>query len=57
MLLAALRPQMLRLAGREADGAILNWLASTDVERCVCAIENDATSNPAVAGDAPASRA
>jgi probable F420-dependent oxidoreductase len=31
LLVAALRPGMLRLAGREADGAILNWLASTDV--------------------------
>ncbi|HEY7010870.1 MAG TPA: LLM class flavin-dependent oxidoreductase, partial [Jatrophihabitantaceae bacterium] len=31
VMLAALRPQMLRLAGREADGAILNWLASYDV--------------------------
>jgi len=41
VLLAALRPQMLRLAGREADGAILNWLASTDVARCVEAIGND----------------
>ncbi|HEX9230913.1 MAG TPA: LLM class F420-dependent oxidoreductase [Jatrophihabitantaceae bacterium] len=40
VLLAALRPQMLRLAGREADGAILNWLASSDVERCVDAIGN-----------------
>ncbi|MEO6887263.1 MAG: LLM class F420-dependent oxidoreductase [Jatrophihabitantaceae bacterium] len=40
VLLAALRPQMLRLAGREADGAILNWLASYDVERCVEAIGN-----------------
>ena len=40
VLLAALRPQMLRLAGREADGAILNWLASSDVERCVEAIGN-----------------
>lgn len=29
--LAALRPQMLRLAGREADGVILNWLAADDV--------------------------
>ena len=38
--LAALRPQMLRLAGREADGAILNWLASTDVPRCTAAIDN-----------------
>ncbi len=40
VLVAALRPQMLRLAGREADGAILNWLASSDVERCVDAIGN-----------------
>ncbi|MGH8962134.1 MAG: LLM class F420-dependent oxidoreductase [Jatrophihabitantaceae bacterium] len=40
VLLAALRPQMLRLAGREADGAILNWLASHDVGRCVEAIAN-----------------
>jgi probable F420-dependent oxidoreductase len=29
--LAALRPGMLRLAGREADGAILNWLSADDV--------------------------
>lgn len=40
ILLAALRPQMLRLAGREADGAILNWLASYDVPRCIEAIGN-----------------
>lgn len=31
LLLAALRPGMLRLAGRAADGAILNWLAAEDV--------------------------
>jgi probable F420-dependent oxidoreductase len=31
ILVAALRPGMLRLAGQEADGAILNWLAPTDV--------------------------
>jgi probable F420-dependent oxidoreductase len=31
LLVAALRPGMLRLAGREADGAILNWLAPQDV--------------------------
>ena len=31
VLLAALRPRMLALAGREADGVILNWLAATDV--------------------------
>jgi len=31
LLVAALRPGMLRLAGREADGAILNWLSVEDV--------------------------
>jgi len=41
--LAGLRGQMLRLAGREADGAILNWLASTDVPQCTAAIGNPAT--------------
>src|SRR5580693_6751124 len=34
ILLGALRPGMLRLAGREADGAILNWLAASDVAQC-----------------------
>jgi probable F420-dependent oxidoreductase len=42
VMLAALRPKMLRLAGRESDGAILNWLAAADVPRCVEAIGNDA---------------
>ena len=31
LLLAALRPGMLRLAATEADGVILNWLAASDV--------------------------
>jgi probable F420-dependent oxidoreductase len=31
ILLAALRPGMLRLAATEADGVILNWLAASDV--------------------------
>jgi len=31
ILVAALRPGMLRLAGREADGAIVNWLSADDV--------------------------
>jgi probable F420-dependent oxidoreductase len=35
ILLAALRSGMLRLAGREADGAILNWLAADDVKKVV----------------------
>jgi probable F420-dependent oxidoreductase len=33
ILVAALRPGMLRLAGREADGAIINWLAAQDVPK------------------------
>jgi probable F420-dependent oxidoreductase len=35
LLVAALRPGMLRLAGREADGAILNWLSADDVRTVV----------------------
>ena len=31
VMVAALRPGMLRLAGREADGAIINWLSPADV--------------------------
>jgi probable F420-dependent oxidoreductase len=31
LLVAALRPGMLRLAGRESDGAIVNWLSADDV--------------------------
>ncbi len=34
ILLGALRPGMLHLAGAEADGAILNWLAASDVAQC-----------------------
>jgi len=32
IMMAALRPGMLRLAGRESDGAILNWLSADDVK-------------------------
>src|SRR5881227_220203 len=35
ILVAALRPGMLRLAGRESDGAIINWLSADDVGRVV----------------------
>ncbi|MEE8558162.1 MAG: LLM class F420-dependent oxidoreductase [Myxococcota bacterium] len=35
ILLGALRSGMLRLAGREADGAILNWLSPSDVKQVV----------------------
>jgi probable F420-dependent oxidoreductase len=31
IVIAALRPGMLRLAGREGDGAIVNWLSADDV--------------------------
>jgi probable F420-dependent oxidoreductase len=31
ILIAALRPGMLRLAGRESEGAIINWLGADDV--------------------------
>jgi probable F420-dependent oxidoreductase len=33
ILIAALREGMLRLAGREGDGAIINWLSAEDVAR------------------------
>ena len=35
LFLAALRPGMLRLAGREADGVIINWLSAEDVSTVV----------------------
>ena len=43
ILLGALRPGMLRLAGREADGAILNWLAAGDVAQCRAEVGLDKT--------------
>jgi len=36
--LGALRSGMLRLAGREADGAILNWLSADDVKTAVAEV-------------------
>lgn len=33
ILVAALRPGMLRMAGREGDGAIINWLSADDVKK------------------------
>jgi probable F420-dependent oxidoreductase len=41
ILIAALREGMLRLAGREGDGAIINWLSAEDVSR-VAQVVNDA---------------
>jgi len=39
--LAALRPGMLRLAGREADGVILNWLSADDVATVKPEVDRD----------------
>jgi probable F420-dependent oxidoreductase len=38
ILVAALRPGMLRLAGREGDGAIINWLGAKDVPKVVAEV-------------------
>jgi probable F420-dependent oxidoreductase len=43
ILLGALRPGMLHLAGAEADGAILNWLAASDVAQCRKEVGDDKT--------------
>ena len=39
ILVAALREGMLRLAGREADGTIINWLAATDVPKVASVVQ------------------
>ncbi len=44
--LAALRPGMLHLAGREADGAILNWLSAEDVATSVAEVQKAADGSP-----------
>ena len=44
--LAALRPGMLHLAGREADGAILNWLSAEDVATSVAEVDKAADGAP-----------
>jgi probable F420-dependent oxidoreductase len=41
LFLAALRPGMLRLAGREADGVIINWLSAEDVATVVPELGSD----------------
>lgn len=38
ILVAGLRPGMLRLAGRESDGAIINWLSADDVPKVVAEV-------------------
>lgn len=41
ILLAALRPGMLRLAAAEADGVILNWLSPADVTTALAEVKTD----------------
>ena len=45
ILIAGLRPGMLRLAGAESDGAIINWLSADDVAKVV-PIVNGAGAGP-----------
>lgn len=45
--LAALRPGMLRLAGREADGVILNWLSAEDVATSLAEVRAAGADRPA----------
>jgi probable F420-dependent oxidoreductase len=49
ILIAALRPGMLRLAGREGDGAIINWLSADDVAKVVPHIAEGGDDNEVVA--------
>ncbi len=46
ILVAALREGMLRLAGREADGVIINWLAATDVPTVTAVVADAAAGAP-----------
>ena len=41
ILVAALRPKMLALAGGEADGAVINWLSADDVKTVVPHVGSD----------------
>jgi probable F420-dependent oxidoreductase len=43
ILVAALRPGMLRVAGAVADGVVLNWLAASDVPRVVALVREAAS--------------
>jgi probable F420-dependent oxidoreductase len=46
ILVAALREGMLRLAAREADGAIINWLSAEDVKKVAGVVHNAAGGTP-----------
>lgn len=44
--LAALRPGMLQLAGKEADGVVLNWLGAEDVDTALAQVHEGAAARP-----------
>ncbi len=46
ILVAALRPGMLRLAAREGDGAIINWLSADDVRTVAGVVDEAAKGEP-----------
>jgi probable F420-dependent oxidoreductase len=46
ILVAALREGMLRLAAREADGAIINWLSADDVKKVAGVVHDAAGGTP-----------
>ena len=46
ILVAALREGMLRLAAREADGTIINWLSPEDVKRVAAVVSDAAGGEP-----------
>lgn len=48
VLVAALRPGMLRLAGRHADGAILNWLSAADVAKVAPYVQEGRSEPPEI---------
>lgn len=49
ILVAALREGMLRLAGREGDGAIINWLSADDVARVAAIVHEEGPGKEIVA--------
>lgn len=49
ILIAALREGMLRLAGREGDGAIINWLSADDVSRVALIVHAEGDNREIVA--------
>jgi probable F420-dependent oxidoreductase len=49
LMVAALRPGMLAMAGRESDGAILNWVTPRDVEKSAAVVRAQGSDKELVA--------